>query len=212
MKYFTLTGLDALTDLDWVKELYQKCPQLELGILYSANPAGRVRYPSLHTIKYMVEYLKGNRLAIHICGSDARKQLLAGELDPLLANVGRVQVNGKVFEPELPKLANKVDNLITQHNPLNSSLLNVRCKNHQVLVDSSGGRGITPTHWPLLNTTKLVGYAGGLSPANLAKELVTLKNLADWVDMESHVRLGDVFMVSIAAKCIDIFMNEHKYD
>ena len=41
-------------------------------------------------------------------------------------------------------------------------MLKVKAKNHSILVDGSGGRGISPDSWPLIETDKPVGFAGGL--------------------------------------------------
>ena len=67
-----------------------------------------------------------------------------------------------------------------------------------VLLDASGGRGIT-SDIVALDTPLKVGYAGGLSVENIVETLHFLENSPAvkqyWVDMESSVRTHDVFDV-----------------
>jgi hypothetical protein len=65
-----------------------------------------------------------------------------------------------------------------------------------VLVDASGGRGITPGSWPAAEPSRfVVGWAGGLGPDNLRAELPAIQGAAGdgrsfWVDMETKLRTG----------------------
>ena len=68
------------------------------------------------------------------------------------------------------------------------------------LFDISGGAGILPTEWPrpyMLRDGQPVyhGYAGGLSPDNLAEQLPKIAEAAGdariWIDVETHVRSAD---------------------
>ncbi len=75
-----------------------------------------------------------------------------------------------------------------------------------MLVDASGGRGITPAAWEAPATAKRVGFAGGLSPENMGWQLPLIRSVAKpdfWVDMESSLRdPADQFSVTRAQAAI----------
>lgn len=75
----TLTGADASTCVQELVELAAAHPALEVGLLYSATPEGRNRYPSLEWIHAATKALYG-RCALHVCGATARARLVSGEL------------------------------------------------------------------------------------------------------------------------------------
>jgi phosphoribosylanthranilate isomerase len=65
---------------------------------------------------------------------------------------------------------------------------------HGILVDASGGRGISPVEWVRPPTDKRVGFAGGLGPDNLEQELpriLDVSRFGDWIDMETGLRDDD---------------------
>lgn len=199
----TLTGVDERTPIEALTL------DAEIGILYSATPEGRNRYPSYDWIKRNAGFFR--RAALHICGSNARLALLAGRLDLILTNFQRVQVNGHVETREVEQLCHDHPELqfITQHNERNTHLLEFKAPNHQLLVDASGGRGISPERWKRPDTDKVVGFAGGLGPDNLADQLEVIRGLAagerSWVDMEGKLRIDDWFSVTTARKAVEIF-------
>ena len=58
------------------------------------------------------------------------------------------------------------------------------------------------------HTAKAVGFAGGLGPDNLARELRKIADIARagwWADMEGKLRVDDWFSVERAAECAAIF-------
>lgn len=60
------------------------------------------------------------------------------------------------------------------------------------LFDLSGGAGTLPGQWPRQNTN--MGYAGGLSPDNVAEQLEKIEQVAGsvaWIDAETHLRSAD---------------------
>lgn len=70
--------------------------------------------------------------------------------------------------------------------------------NFAVLFDSSGGMGVECDAWPSPLPGIQCGYAGGLGPDNLAKEVprirVACAGRSHWIDMEGKLRAeGDVF-------------------
>jgi len=201
--FITVTGADEQTDVGMLAKL-----DAEIGLLYTATPEGRNRYPRKEWIKAAARKLP--RVAIHICGSKARGELLSGWLDDLLENAQRVQVNGILSIGDCQSICARYHNktIITQHKPDNKYLLAVKAPNHALLIDGSGGRGISPEVWRHPDTQKQVGYAGGLGPDNIAFELGRIRKIADgcwWVDMEGKLRVNDCFSVERARECVWAF-------
>jgi phosphoribosylanthranilate isomerase len=203
--FCTVTGADQETDVGMLQKL-----DAEIGLLYSATPDGRKRYP----VKEWIETAARNlpRVAIHICGSTARSELLLGWLDDLLENAQRVQVNGILSIEDCERTCAMFPGktIITQHKPDNNHLLAVKAPNHALLVDASGGRGISPEVWLRPDTKKPVGYAGGLGPDNIAFELHRIATIAVgpwWVDMEGKLRVNDWFSFENARNAVWAFHN-----
>lgn len=207
MNPITLTGADERTDLPRLAKV-----DCEVGILLSLNGMhGRNRYPHDGWINDALRALP--RVALHVCGRRFRDFVLRGGLHQYARLPERVQLNGNVSNAELETVTSLYPTvvLITQWQPGREGP-RVTPKNggqfHQLLVDSSGGRGIShATPWPLINTTKRVGFSGGLGPSNLLVELERMKPaLRDgwWVDMESSLRENDWFSVGRAEECAGI--------
>lgn len=212
MQRITLTGADERTNIQALQDLVERHPAVEIGLLYTATPEGRNRYPSPTWVGMAAMELRG-RCAIHICGMSARRLLIAGRLDWLVANAPRVQVNGPLTSDELQACAVRVGTLITQHNERNAHLVDISLPNHALLIDGSGGQGITPTAWVTPATHKPVGFAGGMGPDNLAAELQRIGDSAKrnaWVDMEGKLRTltpsgQDWFDIEKARACAETF-------
>jgi len=199
----TLSGADEHTDLVRLSAL-----NAEIGLLYTATPEGRARYPSREWLGHAVQVLP--HTAIHICGSGARAELKAGALGDLLTRARRIQVNGIVTVEEAEAICEKypLHLVMTQHNDVNAGLLAVRAKNHAILIDASGGRGILPSSWQCEATDKIVGYAGGLGPTNLAEQLPRILEVAKWpfwIDMEGQLRENDRFSIERAYTVVGMF-------
>lgn len=200
----TVTGADEQTD---IRSLAQwNC---EIGILYTATPEGRSRYPSYDWIAEVAPLLP--RLAIHVCGRKARAELL-NEYLCIARFAQRIQVNGLIPAKDVEKICEIYHprTIITQHSFNNRHLLDVGAINHAILVDGSGGRGVSPDRWERPTTTKAVGFAGGLGPDNLSRELEKIKAVASgdwWVDMEGKLRINDLFSIHKATECIGAFHN-----
>lgn len=183
----TMTGVDARTDLCALPD------GIEVGVLFTATPEGRHRYPErLEAVRILGE-LEGRRVALHVCGQRAREALKAGALSDLTSRVQRVQVNGRMTESELQKICRQYPQhtVITQHTAANAGLLSVDVENHAVLVDGSGGRGVSPAAWARPPTRKSVGFAGGLGPENIVDEIGRIRVVAFgdwWIDMEGKLR------------------------
>ncbi len=198
----TFTGVDIHTPL---MGLPDNC---EIGLLYRVGKNGKSandsnnKYPSRAICLELARQIhaKGNRIALHVCGTAARKQLFDGELYDLTQFVNRIQINGKLTVNELEYFCNMYDNktIITQHKKSNLHLTKVDRYNHALLVDASGGRGMTPKKWIRPALDKPVGFAGGLGPDNILKEIEKIKGVAErewtgdwWIDMENNIRCKD---------------------
>lgn len=190
----TFTGVDRRTTKGEIEGLLAD-PRVEIGILVSAHPDGRNRYMEPEEILRALEWCDG-RAALHLCGNIPRMSALAGDLDAMIAMAGRIQVNGTLpthlvadFCRVFPR-----HEIITQHTDRNYRLLGVGANNHSVLVDGSGGRGISPAGWVRPMTGKSVGFAGGLGPDNIATEIARIYEMARepfWIDMEGKIRDGN---------------------
>ena len=203
LPFITVTGPDEKTDIELLKQL-----NAEIGLLYASTQKRCNRYPSKEWIRYAIQNL--SHVAIHICGPTARKELLSGYLDNILEKVQRIQINGQISIDECQEICEIYSNktIITQHKLNNEHLLKVKATNHTLLIDSSGGKGISPTIWSRPKTEKKVGYAGGLSAENISLELEYISKIAGsywWVDMEEKLRVNDYFSIELASKCISDF-------
>lgn len=81
-----------------------------------------------------------------------------------------------------------------------------------VLLDASGGRGIESAGWPAPPPVGKVGYAGGLKPENISKQLEQIATATAgcdqtiWVDMESGVRTCDGLLMDLdrVRQCLEL--------
>lgn len=122
----------------------------------------------------------------------------------------RIQVNGAILALEVERLCEMYPRhtIITQHHVNNAHLLSVRAINHAILLDTSGGRGISPSAWKTPETLKAIGFAGGLGPDNLTAELRMISQIARpgwWVDMEGKLRVHDWFSLELAGEVVAQF-------
>jgi len=199
----TVTGADEKTDIQSLGRL-----DAEIGLLYTATPEGRNRYPSRQWVLSAARHLK--RVALHVCGGRARQELINGELDDILPYIQRIQVNGLLAADELVQICTRqpLHVIITQHHARNAHLLDIQETNHVVLIDASGGKGLSPEKWEAPITRKHVGFAGGLGPSNLFRELCQITRISRrgwWVDMEGKLRVDDWFSVENAEAAIKEF-------
>lgn len=190
--HITMTGVDAATDLFMLPE------DIEIGVLYTATTKERKRYPEPHDIVRMLTYMQmqGRRLALHVCGKTAREQLLNSQLLYLTDKVQRIQVNGILYAEYVRTVCrmHEKKTIIVQANEKNLRLRDIFEPNLAMLVDASGGRGVSPVEWIRPYTDKPVGFAGGLGPHNIATELPRIMEVATgewWIDMEGQIRSDD---------------------
>ena len=189
--FITFTGADDDTDLEGMYQLAHEYP-IEWGILFSPKRQGSGRYPSLGFVRRMLSEIGGGtRLSAHLCGGDARAVIERGESphDVMLARYfWRAQINTadtSVDPAAIAQWGDKVSLMPILQCRGDFPLL----KGVGVLFDASGGRGIAPKAWPKA-PARMVGYAGGLNPSNVAEAVAAINLVSSeyWIDMETGVR------------------------
>jgi len=194
--FITITGADNVADIPDMVALSNDF-NIEWALLMSPTNYGTARYPTNTTQTAIAE--TDLTLAAHLCGRYASdvmtsKVPIFSVIDSVRWN--RVQVNHRNPNPSLiQKFADSIDRpcimqMRSDTFPPESST--------QMLFDRSGGRGELPTSWPAYPGFS-VGYAGRLTPDNVATALVNINATgAYWIDVETGVRTRDKFDL---AKC-----------
>lgn len=229
--YCTLTGVDNTTPIKDILDISKEYPFVEWGVLVSEDREGSSRYPTLPMVEDLLE--EDINIAIHLCGSFNTYLLEENfykleKLDEVLKNLKeskgsrRLQLNisnyyNKFRLSDLLLLLENLRylNIITSDNPGNSGMLTdlyslFKPTFHQVLFDTSGGRGKLPESWPKPNLPTVYGYAGGLSLDNIEQEFIKIKSVVPegrpfWIDMESSLRSSeDTFDLSKCRQILEI--------
>jgi phosphoribosylanthranilate isomerase len=203
----TFTGIDPSNSRSELHALLSADPRIELGILYSENmeyrsgTRVRQRYPAFSWIDETAADIEGSfglgRVALHVCGGAVKAMIRGVALQVKAGAFHRVQLNGTFDEEDAARFhgylrdsAEAGHKFITQYDS-NPHLHGIYHPAHQVLFDASGGRGVLRTEWPHALPRNLCGYAGGLSPDNLFKQMPRIAAVAGpgyWVDMEQSLR------------------------
>lgn len=212
----TITGADESVDPAALAKLAARYPFVEFGILFSDSRQGKApRYPGerwVGELLYVAEEAD-LRLAAHLCGRWVRD--LVGEGNPTWWRhhplrwttwFRRVQINHHGHYPQAhPDFRSFMDSksrfsrpheYILQHGEEADEVVEgyLDLSSVAVLRDGSGGTGVVPDYWrkPLGAYT---GYAGGLSPENVAENLRAIERVVGdatiWIDVESGVRHQD---------------------
>jgi hypothetical protein len=184
----------------------------------------RPRFPSLDWILELlceVEPKSHLALSCHLCGQAARDFLEGVFLNspqPINAHFKRCQVNthGVPHDFDARRLRETVRQMtingqqaIFQYDHVNTDAM-LSCTGRHVhdeyesldlsiaaLYDLSHGTGVLPERWdhPLARTRIPCGFAGGLSPENVAHQIEDiLRVMGDapfWIDAETHLRSDD---------------------
>lgn len=208
----TITGADnSIHPRDLVR-LSERFPFVEWGILLSRSQEGNKRFPSLEWIDRAIDQDFGRRAPAfsgHLCGSWVRDICRGGaafliERPTIADRFDRFQINfhGEPIEAPVEMVIAGLRNLrpaeaggiILQADAVNDNLLPLA---HAAgigvapLFDLSHGAGILPESWPTRRWTYR-GYAGGLSPENVAGQLPLILVAAGdgpiWIDVETRVR------------------------
>ncbi|MDD4970858.1 MAG: hypothetical protein PHT07_15630 [Paludibacter sp.] len=205
----TITGADDSISPSALLPLNDKYPFVEWGILVSQRRFGTNRYPSTGWVSGLVKMKRSFpevKLSCHLCGKFVR-ELVAGntngiaDLDTIWNIFDRIQINFHAIRHTVHKSMIDVLKLfpekefIFQYDDVNNFAVHfahesgIKCS---ALFDASGGAGILPENWPEpLNDIKC-GYAGGISPENIEKQIQLIQGITGdretWIDMETHVR------------------------
>ncbi len=199
----TFTGIDAKTDLNRVLELSDKYPFLEFGVLLSLTPGDKdARYMAPSVVELVLKELARHDVntALHVCGSAVNAYVAGDQVvkRPALY-ADRIQLNfsANVAPFTIEDLDKAISTapykIITQHFPPNADLVTaLKAKNHQVLFDLSGGRGVSADEWPDAFESKITGFAGGLGLETIDAALPKIGKASSktnsWIDMESGIR------------------------
>ena len=220
IQYCSITGADDAVALKDLEAMAQEFPFVEWAVLWLPAQAGQPRCPSYDWIaRYSKEY-KGPYSALHLC-SQGLLDFIEGktEITDIMRGFKRIQLNlefgnmAGLYDEK--KLLSRIKALtswefIVQYTDKNKHLLPLlnSIPNHTLLFDTSAGRGISPDAWPAPIPGHKCGYAGGINPANVARNLEMIAHVANdqttWIDMESGVRTNDIFDFSKVRQVLDI--------
>lgn len=234
LRHITFTGIDARTDLQELQAIQLQYPLAEFGVLTSYHwYENGNRYLDPHLLPNL--YGRGLNLALHICGSAAHDAM-----DGFWNRINRHTVEylyRGLFQRVQLNVANRSDNpdrlasvppncrteVIIQQRPGDAALFEhslwvgreTRPGNVSMLIDGSGGQGID-SPISIYQSVEKIGYAGGISPENVADKLTYLfenvRNGEFWIDMESGVRTDDWFDLDKVRRVLETckpFINEY---
>lgn len=207
IQYCSLAGIDAQTDPGDLIRLGADYPFVEWAVLYKGYDGDKPRYPTDNWIRDFKSAPPSPQIAIHLC-DDAITGFIDNRLDvmDMMQGFQRVQLNATVAHLawDAGQLADRVAaetqwQFLFQfsQNKADYYPLFHRLANCDVLFDESAGRGVETTQWPQPIAGKLCGYAGGLTPDNIADNLAKIDQVAGnrdvWIDMESGIRTDNRF-------------------
>lgn len=222
IKVVTVTGAD---DSVWPEELIpitEQYPFAELGILLSKKQQGGNRFPSRDWLEELYVLWRRKRFALsgHLCGKWVR-DLCLGE-PSFFRDFGyiwemfeRFQLNFHA-EPHLID-DSKLSGILRQKLASKSVIFQMDGANEGIyhslegrwgiqafpLFDLSGEAGLVPKAWPK-QFNAYCGYAGGLSPINLQKEMGRISEVATgpiWIDAETLLRSEDDKVFQLEKVC-----------
>ena len=209
LQYVSITGADDAVDIAALNDIANAYPFVEFALLLMPERMGENRFPTMSWIEDFKANYWGAHKAMHLCGSGFLG-FVKGEkaILNMMDGFNRIQLNLKFgdvdgqYEDEqlLARIReNPAWEFIIQYTPDKVHLLAplAEISNHAVLFDASAGRGVSPDEWPAPLPGHFCGYAGGLSPENIANNLARIAQATDdiptWIDMESGVRTDDRF-------------------
>ena len=213
-----ISGADDTVSPEDLRLLSLKYPFVQWGILHSCTARGTSRYPSaawlkeLHDVRYVDMYL-----VAHLCGTMARSfATFRGEYVPYYDAV-QLDLNGEMV-PDEDTFCSDLDRLsvikvILQVPSMDVAVDRALSHLHRTaqrqsplgfVIDASRGNGrYHPGAWGRPHEAfRRIGYAGGITPDNVAQAFTTVSNLVSmapcaaqngqvWIDMETGVRTKD---------------------
>lgn len=215
------TGSDDTTSVEGVVELLKKYTNVEAAILYSSARIGSARFPSTKWMDSMYREVVANglerRFALHVCGLYVRT-FFSGNSDGIVDLLNsyphmydRVQINthGEPVRTDLSEVAAQVKVLtsegvevIFQRDGVNDHILDhlvrVGVAGIATLFDYSSGAGVLAESWPQPLPDCYCGYAGGLSPENVAENVKKIEAVCNgrsyWIDAEGRLMADDGYL------------------
>jgi len=206
----TVTGADDSVRPEELVAIAAEYRFVEFGILFGNHP-GTPRFPSLDWIAELHRKVRcapcSVGLAVHLCGNSVT-DFLSGYPTPVLDNslFARCQINThaeeRAFGVENVRRSVRYANIrgarvIFQLDGVNHGLL-LACLGTKEpyhvagLYDLSHGAGLLPEVWEKPIPGVACGYAGGLSPGNVAEQVKKISLVAGdapfWIDAETHLR------------------------
>lgn len=204
----TFAGLDESADLGKLKEIRSLYFTVEWGIRLAVEHQGREEgFPDIEWIRRLAPELN---LCAQLCGKNAG-DFLHGDDTELMAHYGacwqqfrRIQIDSPkaIDGVDLPKLVRLIEK-----NSEKQIVFRVRDQNLEIadalvtqgiscaaLFDQSEAQDPTQKKWPKgVPRFAGCGYAGGLGPDNIYKQLSPILNAAQtaerwWVEIDSSVR------------------------
>lgn len=213
----TVTGADDKTNQKDLIDLLKLYPFVEFGILFSIRSQGSKRFPKHEWIDKLQELVIKNKVnkrhfSGHLCGKyvsdifNGNVEQTGNVIDKYSGLFSRWQLNTHglkhgytrwwidVIAKELQRMGVEI---IFQYDNVNKHIMNHTVgrngnKGFSALFDLSHGAGVLPDTWPAPIEGLDVGYAGGLSPANVVEQiekiLPAIGKRDFWIDAETHLR------------------------
>lgn len=220
LQYCSITGADDAVKPADLAKVAQEYPFVEWAILWLPAQAGQPRCPSREWIKEFSRSYNGPYTAMHLC-DQGLLDFIEGKPEALdlMEGFKRIQLNlifgnidGRYKESDLIRQIKNHPQweFVIQYTDDKKHLLPLLANipNHTLLFDTSAGRGISPDSWPAPVPGHICGYAGGINPDNVARNLQMIASVANdqttWIDMESGVRTNDVFDLTKVRRVLEI--------
>ncbi|NUO50706.1 MAG: hypothetical protein HOV80_17790 [Polyangiaceae bacterium] len=197
----TITGADDECPIHALADVSEQYPFVEWGALISESRIGTPRYPSKRWLDALVA--SGLTAAGHLCGRTSR-ETMAGSPEWItrfpfrrfqINGFNRHAVSGRFFRLALQDDAPEyIFQCRSEADAREDGVLASSYRRWSVLFDASGGQGVRPARWPHFPRgcePSRVGFAGGITPANVedvVQELLAVRRPPFWIDMESGVR------------------------
>lgn len=210
VRVVTVTGADNSIRPEELVPIAREHPFVEFGILLSKKQQGNKRYPSRDWLEELYVFWQQENFSLsgHLCGQWVRDLCIGiptffEEFGYLWKMFSRFQLN---FHAEHhPVDEKKLADLIRQYLRDKPIIFLMDGVNEKIfyslsarwgiavfpLFDQSGGIGLLPENWPEQPPNQYPGYAGGLSPDNIQKEMKRISEVATgpiWIDAETHLR------------------------
>ena len=239
LKTVVCSGINEKNDIDSAIEFLKKYKAAEFGVQCSPRKAGyhTPRFDWLKELLYKLKEQKiENRIALHLnegfvvsfCDGKVPDEVV--ELLDIGQTVGRMQLNFKIGRevfasgsvPDIKMLEKTMKTVEAHPVILSASQPNLpfihkayhRGMKFDVLFDDSFGEGVAPDmRKPPLFNDVFQGYAGGLSPENVADELAKIGKVAKgavFIDAEGKLKQEGHFCFDRAEKFIQSAFDSQK--